>query len=131
MNNGLELRAGDLRLALRPDLGGSIAGLWRGDMPVLRSIEPAALEAPRLARMLPARRRTPTGSATGASAGTATTTPPRPNFERGNPHSVHGSAWHRPLAGRAPRRRRSAELASRSRPTRTGRSPSTLASVSS
>ena len=24
----IELRAGDLRLALRPDLGGCVAGLW-------------------------------------------------------------------------------------------------------
>ena len=32
-----ELRAGELRLALRPDLGGSIAGLWCCTLPVLRS----------------------------------------------------------------------------------------------
>jgi aldose 1-epimerase len=43
----LELRAGDLRLALRPDLGGSIAGLWRGDVPVLRSADPATLAGAR------------------------------------------------------------------------------------
>ncbi len=41
--HSLELRSGDLRLALRPDLGGSIAGLWLGDVPVLRSTEPDAL----------------------------------------------------------------------------------------
>lgn len=41
----IELRAGALRLALRPDLGGSIAGLWHGDIPVLRSTEPQALDA--------------------------------------------------------------------------------------
>jgi aldose 1-epimerase len=39
----LELRAGELRLALRPDLGGCIAGLWRAGLPVLRSVEPAEL----------------------------------------------------------------------------------------
>ncbi|NRF69665.1 aldose 1-epimerase [Aquincola sp. S2] len=33
----IELQAGDLRLALRPDIGGCIAGLWRGDVPVMRS----------------------------------------------------------------------------------------------
>ena len=38
-----ELRAGALRLALRPDLGGCIAGLWHRDLPVLRCTEPAAL----------------------------------------------------------------------------------------
>jgi len=37
----IELRAGELRCALRPDLGGCITGLWRGDLPVLRSTEPS------------------------------------------------------------------------------------------
>jgi aldose 1-epimerase len=49
----VELRAGDLRLALRPDLGGSIAGLWLGDTPVLRSCEPTALKAPRQSGCFP------------------------------------------------------------------------------
>jgi aldose 1-epimerase len=49
----LELRAGDLRLDLRPDLGGSIAGLWSGDLAVLRSCEPAALEGARLSGCFP------------------------------------------------------------------------------
>jgi aldose 1-epimerase len=39
----VELSAGALRLALRPDLGGVIAGLWHGGLPVLRSTEPLAL----------------------------------------------------------------------------------------
>ena len=43
----LECRAGDLRLALRPDLGGCLAGLWLGDLPVLLSAEPQALQAVR------------------------------------------------------------------------------------
>ncbi|WKB51510.1 aldose 1-epimerase [Eleftheria terrae] len=43
----IELRAGALRLALRPDLGGCIAGLWHGSTPVLRSMEPDALAHPR------------------------------------------------------------------------------------
>lgn len=38
-----ELRAGALRLALRPDLGGCVAGLWHHGTPVLRSTEPAQL----------------------------------------------------------------------------------------
>ena len=38
-----ELRAGALRLAVRADLGGSVAGLWHGDTPILRSSEPAQL----------------------------------------------------------------------------------------
>ena len=44
-----ELRAGALRLALRADLGGAIAGLWHHGVPVLRSVEPQALERARLA----------------------------------------------------------------------------------
>jgi aldose 1-epimerase len=39
----LELRAGELRLHLRPDLGGCIAGLWLGELPVLRSVDGEAL----------------------------------------------------------------------------------------
>ena len=42
-----ELHAGALRLALRPDLGGCVAGLWHRDTPILRSAEPADLAAPR------------------------------------------------------------------------------------
>lgn len=42
-----ELHAGALRLAVRPDLGGAVAGLWHGDTPVLRSTDPARLAAAR------------------------------------------------------------------------------------
>ena len=48
-----ELHAGALRLALRPDLGGAVAGLWHGTTPILRSSEPAALSAVREAAMYP------------------------------------------------------------------------------
>lgn len=49
----LELHAGALRLALRPDLGGSIAGLWFDTLPVLRSVEPGELDSARLAASYP------------------------------------------------------------------------------
>lgn len=49
----VELRSGALRLALRPDLGGSISGLWFDATPVLRSTEPAGLESARLAGSYP------------------------------------------------------------------------------
>ena len=49
----LELRAGELRLALRPDLGGSVAGLWLGSEPVLRSTEADALASSRLSGCFP------------------------------------------------------------------------------
>lgn len=49
----VELRSGALRLALRPDLGGCIAGLWFDTTPVLRSVEPAGLQSARLAGSYP------------------------------------------------------------------------------
>jgi aldose 1-epimerase len=48
-----ELRAGGLRLALRPDLGGVIAGLWLDGLPVLRSTEPEGLATARAAACYP------------------------------------------------------------------------------
>ena len=42
-----QLQQGPLRLALRPDLGGAIAGLWFDGVPVLRSCEAPALRSVR------------------------------------------------------------------------------------
>jgi aldose 1-epimerase len=88
----VELRAGDLRLALRPDLGGSIAGLWLGDTPVLRSCEPTALQAPRQSGCFPL---APYSNRLGYRRfrwlGREHTT--APNFDEGYPHSLHGTAW--------------------------------------
>lgn len=92
----IELRAGDLRLALRPDLGGSVAGLWRGELPVLRSTEGDALESSRLAGCYPL---APYSGRLGYRRfrwqGKDYTT--SQNFDD-NPHSVHGNAWQRPWA---------------------------------
>jgi aldose 1-epimerase len=83
-----------LRLALRPDLGGSIAGLWLGDLPVMRSTEPAELASSRLSACFPM---APYGNRLGYRhfrwQGHEYTT--APNFDD-NPHSVHGLAWQRP-----------------------------------
>jgi aldose 1-epimerase len=91
----LELRAGDLRLALRPDLGGSIAGLWLGELPVLRSSEPGDLASSRLSGCYPL---APYSNRLGYRrfrwGGVDHTT--APNFDEGNPHSVHGVAWQQP-----------------------------------
>ena len=92
--NTLELRAGDLRLALRPDLGGCMAGLWLGETPVLRSTEAADLAAARLSGCYPL---VPYSNRLGYrrfrwQAHDYTTAP---NFDD-NPHSVHGVAWQRP-----------------------------------
>ena len=92
--SSIELQAGDLRLALRPDLGGSIAGLWRAGLPVLRSTEPGALETSRTAGCYPL---APYSNRLGYRRfrwlGSDYTT--RANFDDG-PHSVHGVAWQRP-----------------------------------
>ena len=89
-----ELHAGALRLALRPDLGGCIAGLWHGHTPVLRSVEPAALTASRPSACYPL---VPYSNRLGYRKfrwkGTDHTT--QPNFGE-NPHSVHGVGWQRP-----------------------------------
>jgi aldose 1-epimerase len=89
----IELRAGDLRLALRPDLGGAIAGLWLGDLPVMRSTAAAELASSRLSACYPL---VPYSGRLGYRRfrwlGVEHTT--APNFGD-NPHSVHGVAWQR------------------------------------
>ena len=89
----LELRAGELRLALRPDLGGSIAGLWLADLPVLRSTEPAELASSRASACYPL---APYSNRLGYRRfrwhGADHTTAPN---EAGSPHSLHGLAWQR------------------------------------
>ncbi len=91
LNNKLELRAGDLRLAVRSDLGGSIAGLWHGTTPLMRSTEPDELATARRSASYPLvpysnrvayRRFEWQGKEYTTSA----------NFDD-NPHSVHGVAW--------------------------------------
>ena len=89
-----ELRAGALRLALRPDVGGSIAGLWHAGLPVLQSCEAADLPGPRLGGSFPL---VPYSNRLGYRRfrwqGVDHTT--RPNFGD-NPHSLHGVGWLRP-----------------------------------
>ncbi|WP_119355358.1 aldose 1-epimerase [Azohydromonas sediminis] len=89
----LELHAGELRLALRPDLGGCVAGLWHAGLPVLRSTEPLALERSRQSGCYPL---APYSNRLGFRRfrwlGHDHTT--QPNFD-GSPHSVHGVAWQR------------------------------------
>lgn len=90
----LDLHAGPLRLALRPDMGGVIAGLWRDGLPVMRSTEPAALERSRLSACYPL---VPYSNRLGyrrfrwqgQDCSTAA------NVDD-SPHSMHGVAWQRP-----------------------------------
>ena len=89
-----ELRAGAMRLALRPDLGGCIAGLWHRDVPILRSAEPAALSGPRESgcfALLPYSNRL--GYRRFRWQGVDHTT--QANVED-SPHSLHGVGWLRP-----------------------------------
>ena len=89
-----ELHAGALRLALRPDLGGCIAGLWHRETAVLRASDPAPLDSTRRAACYPlvpysnrlAYRRF---RWKGHDYTTA------PNFDA-SPHSLHGVGWMRP-----------------------------------
>lgn len=92
--NVIELNQGALRLALRPDLGGCIAGLWFDTLPVLRSTEPAELAASRPSGCYPL---IPYSNRLGYRRfrwhGQDYTT--QPNFDD-SPHSVHGVGWQRP-----------------------------------
>ena len=89
-----ELHAGALRLALRPDLGGCIAGLWHRETPILRSTEPAVLTTARSAACYPL---VPYSNRLAYRKfrwkGLDHTT--QPNFDD-SPHSVHGMGWQRP-----------------------------------
>ena len=86
-----ELHAGALRLALRPDLGGCIAGLWHRDTAVLRGVEPTALTASRASGSYPL---VPYSNRLGYRhfrwKGHEYTT--QPNFGD-SPHSLHGIGW--------------------------------------
>jgi aldose 1-epimerase len=90
----VELSAGALRLALRPDLGGVIAGLWHGGLPVLRSTEPLELQTSHLSACYPL---VPYSNRIGwrrfSWLGKEYTT--QPNY-KDNPHSLHGVGWLRP-----------------------------------
>lgn len=85
------LHAGALRLALRADLGGAIAGLWHGDTPILRSTEPGSLKGSRQSGCYPL---VPYSNRVayrrfrweGRDHTTAS------NFDD-NSHSVHGVGW--------------------------------------
>ena len=89
-----ELHAGALRLALRPDLGGCIAGLWHRTTPILNSFDPATLAASRPSACYPL---VPYSNRLGHRhfrwKGREYTT--QPNFP-GSEHSLHGMGWLRP-----------------------------------
>lgn len=89
-----ELHAGALRLVLRPDLGGCVAGLWHRETPVLASVDPATMKSARPSACFPL---VPYSNRLGHRhfrwKGREHTT--LPNYGD-HPHSVHGVGWTRP-----------------------------------
>jgi aldose 1-epimerase len=89
-----ELHAGALRLAVRADLGGAVAGLWHGETPILRSSAPDRLASSREAAMFAL---VPYSNRLGYRRfrwrGRDYTT--RANVDD-SPHSLHGLGWQRP-----------------------------------
>lgn len=86
------LQAGALRMALRPDVGGCISGLWWGDLPVLRSApDPATARASACFPLVPYSNRI--GFRRFRFGPRAYTL--QPNVEAGA-HNLHGVGWQRP-----------------------------------
>jgi aldose 1-epimerase len=87
------LHARGLHAALRPDLGGSLTGLWWESLPVLRSVEPESLQGSRQSAcyaLLPYSNRI--GDCRFDWLGSSYST--QPNFGD-HPHSLHGVGWQR------------------------------------
>jgi aldose 1-epimerase len=94
VSQALHLRSGDLRCDIRPELGGSIAGLWLGELPVLRSTAAEALSAVRQAGSFPL---VPFSNRLGqARLQWAGTSHPLVQFRADEPHAIHGVGWQRP-----------------------------------
>lgn len=89
----IELRAGQLRCELVPELGGCIAGLWLGDEPVLRSTAAAELTSARQSAGYPL---VPFSNRIGhASLVWQGTQHPQVRHEGDDPHAIHGVGWQR------------------------------------
>lgn len=100
---GVQLQQGAVRLALRPDLGGAVAGLWFDGLPVLRSCEPQALRDVHESGMfalVPYSNRIAQRQFGWAGRHYALA----PNSDE--PHNLHGTAWLAPwqVLDRAPAR---------------------------
>ncbi|MDP1657355.1 MAG: aldose 1-epimerase [Thiobacillus sp.] len=94
MTTSLHLRSGPLRCDIRPDLGGCVAGLWHGDLPVLRSTAAQALTTVRQAGSYPL---VPFSNRVGqAQLKWAGTSHPLVQNNAAEPHAIHGVGWQRP-----------------------------------
>lgn len=96
MTSTLTLRHGDLLCDIKPELGGSIAGLWLGTDPVLSSVPGAQMQTVRQSGSYPL---VPFSNRIGQAqlqwAGTSH--PLVRNFDP-EPHAIHGVGWQRPWA---------------------------------
>jgi aldose 1-epimerase len=93
MTTSLQLHCGPLRCDLRPDLGGCMAGLWWGDVPVLRSTAGPALTSARLAGSYPL---VPFSNRLAqAKLVWAGTSHPLVQNNATEPHAIHGVGWQR------------------------------------
>jgi aldose 1-epimerase len=93
MTLSLHLKSGPLRCDLRPDLGGCMAGLWWGDVPVLRSTTGPSLSSARLAGSYPL---VPFSNRVAqAKLVWAGTSHPLVQNNAAEPHAIHGVGWQR------------------------------------
>jgi aldose 1-epimerase len=91
--SSLLLRRGDLRCELRPDLGGSMAGLWLGNVPVLRSTPADQLKAARQSGSFPL---VPFSNRIAqARLHWQGTSHPLVRNNGDEPHAIHGVGWQR------------------------------------
>lgn len=94
MTAPISLTAGDMRCDIVPELGAAIAGLWLGDVPVLRSMPGPMLTSVRASGCYPL---VPFSNriAHATLQWNGTSHPLVQNFASG-PHAIHGVGWQRP-----------------------------------
>jgi aldose 1-epimerase len=94
MTPSIELQSGTFRCEIAPALGGAIAGLWLGDIAVLRSTPTQALTSARQAGSYPL---VPFSNRMGnARLKWAGTSHPLVQNSGDEPHAIHGVGWQRP-----------------------------------
>ncbi len=94
MSTVIDLSCEGLRCAIRPDLGGCIAGLWLDGVAVLRSTPPESLMAVRLSGSYPL---VPFSNRVAhARLQWDGTSHPLIKNNAPEPHAIHGVAWQRP-----------------------------------
>ena len=94
MSHAIQLQAGALRCEIKPEQGGCIAGLWLGDIAVLRSMPARELDSVRKAGSYPL---VPFSNRMGQARlkWEGTSHPLVQNFAP-EPHAIHGIGWQRP-----------------------------------